>query len=308
MPLSMDAGVRMANAASGTIDARGRIAVFDSGVGGLSVLGALQQRLPHESFIYVADGSLAPYGDRPEAFVRQRLHQIALALEEAGAKALVLACNTASVVAAASLRRAHMALPIVAMEPAIKPAAARSRSGVLAVLATTATVASPSVQRLCREHAAGCRVVLQACPGLVEQVEAGQLDSADTRALVQRYLQEPLAAGADTIVLGCTHYPFLLPLLTQLAGPGIAWIEPSPAVAAQLERRLREARRLADPAAQALPLEAVSTGRVSDMQRFMDSRGLGAVQVQHWDLAVSDAWPGAPGLPQEPGQPVSAGG
>lgn len=215
----------------------GSIGVYDSGVGGLSVLRALRARLPGESFAYVADCGHAPYGDRPASFVEDRAQAVARFLAEQGAKALVIACNTASVIAARSLRELH-ALPIVAMEPAIKPAVRMSHSKVVLVLATSTTVRSPSVARLCKTHGANAQIILQACPGLADQVERGQFHSDETRRLLQSFLRPGIDAGADTIVLGCTHYAFLAEAITQVAGAAVTLVEPSEAIASQLSRVL----------------------------------------------------------------------
>lgn len=211
------------------------VGVFDSGVGGLSILQALRARLPDESFIYVADSGHAPYGERSAAFVESRALAVAHFLISQQAKAMVIACNTASVVAAARLRQTHT-LPIVAMEPAIKPAVISTRSKVVLVLATGGTLRSEAVARLCQTYGEGVRIVLQACPGLATQVERGELDSAKTQRLLRRFLLPGLEAGADTIVLGCTHYAFLMSGIAALAGPGVQLIEPSDAIARQLVR------------------------------------------------------------------------
>lgn len=170
------------------------IGIFDSGIGGVSVLRALRARLPHERFVYVADSGHAPYGDRPADVVQARAEEVARFLVQCRAKALVIACNTASVLAAAGLRCRHP-LPIVAMEPAIKPAAFETRSKVVLVLATTATVRSASVAQLCREHGQGVRILLQACPGLADAVEQAAFDGVATRALLRRYLLSGIAEG-----------------------------------------------------------------------------------------------------------------
>ena len=209
------------------------IGVFDSGVGGLSVLRALRARLPSETFIYVADSGHAPYGDRSEDFVQARTQAVAGFLAQRGVKAMVIACNTASVVGAARLRSAH-ALPIVAMEPAIKPAARRTRSKVVLVLATTRTLRSPAVARLCAAHGEGVRFLLQPCPGLADQVERGEFGSGAARQLLQRYVWPAVDEGADTLVLGCTHYAFLAAEIAAIAGPSVTLIEPSDAVARRL--------------------------------------------------------------------------
>ncbi len=213
------------------------IGVYDSGVGGLSVLRALKARLPEESFIYVADCGHAPYGDRSAAFVESRALDIAGFLNRHGAKALVIACNTASVVAVQRLRELYT-LPIVAMEPAIKPATQVSRSKVVLVLATSNTIRSPAVARLCSTYGADTRVMLQACPSLADQVERGRFHDETTRQLLESYLRPGLDAGADTIVLGCTHYAFLVEAIAKIAGPTVRIIEPSEAIASQLSRVL----------------------------------------------------------------------
>lgn len=213
------------------------IGVYDSGVGGLSVLRALRAKLPGESFTYVADCGHAPYGDRSAAFIEGRAHQVAEFLIQRGAKALVIACNTASVVAVQSLRERYT-LPIVAMEPAIKPATQISRSKVVLVLATSNTVRSPAVARLCSTYGADTRVILQACPGLADQVERGRFHDEVTRQLLEAYLRPGLDAGADTIVLGCTHYAFLADAIAEVAGAAVTVVEPSEAIASQLARVL----------------------------------------------------------------------
>lgn len=199
------------------------------------MLPALRRALPGESFVYVADSGHAPYGERSVDFLRQRADAVLGFLIGQGAQAVVLACNTLSVALARELRERYP-LPIVAMEPAIKPAAATTRSGRVLVLATSGTVASEAVARLCREHGGAARIMLQACPGLAEQVERGELDSPATRALIERYVAPAVQQGADTIVLGCTHYAFLLETLVAVAGPGVSLIEPSDAIARQLVR------------------------------------------------------------------------
>jgi glutamate racemase len=265
--------------------ADGPIGVFDSGVGGLSVLRALRARLPGESFVYVADSGHAPYGDRPVAAVEARAHAVANFLVRCRARAMVIACNTASVVAAGALRRVH-ALPIVAMEPAIKPAVQATRSGVVLVLATTATVRSASVARLCATHGAGVRIVLQACPGLADQVERGDFDGPATRELLRDALLPALADGADTVVLGCTHYAFLAPQIAAIAGPGVQLVEPSDAIAAQLMRVL--------PAAAGAPGSAVPTttfytsGPRAAMAAFLSTIGEPVDDVQAWPDGVAD--------------------
>jgi glutamate racemase len=214
-----------------------QIGVFDSGVGGLSVLRAIRELRPFDDLVYVADSGFAPYGERDEAFIVARAEPIARFLVGQGVDAIVVACNTATVVAVDALR-AWCPVPVVAIEPAIKPAAAMTQTGVVGVLATHRTLASAGVARLCARFGGGVRFVLQACPGWAAQVEQGDLLGPETRALVERDLLPVLAQGADTLVLGCTHYPFLAELIRELAGPGVVIVDPSQAVAREVSRRL----------------------------------------------------------------------
>jgi glutamate racemase len=220
------------------------IGVFDSGVGGLSVLREIRRELPQEDLLYVADSGHAPYGDKPQEVIAGRALAVTQFLLGQGAKAVVVACNTATA-AAVSVLRARFAIPIIAMEPAVKPAVARTRSGVVGVLATSQTVASHKFVQLLGRFTAGADVLVQPCPGLVERVEAGDLDGAATRALLADYLTPLLDQGADTLVLGCTHYPHLTQLIKDLAGPGVEVMSGGTAVARQVRRRLDEAGLLA---------------------------------------------------------------
>ena len=221
------------------------IGVFDSGVGGLSVLKEIRQRLPNESLLYVADCGHIPYGEKTPEFIRQRCAVIADFFQRQGAKALVLACNTATVASVADLRQRYPDWPLVGMEPAVKPAAAATRSGVVGVLATTGTLQSAKFAALLDRFASDVRVITQPCPGLVELIETGDLHSETLRILLRGYLEPLLAAGCDTIILGCTHYPFLKPLLSQMLAPSIILIDTGAAVARQLQRLLDERGLLA---------------------------------------------------------------
>jgi len=251
------------------------IGVYDSGVGGLAVLRALKERLPGESFIYVADSANAPYGDRSSEFVESRAREVAGFLVERNAKALVLACNTASVVAAQRLRALHD-LPIIAMEPAIKPATLITQSRVVLVLATTNTIRSESVARLCNLYGTGTRIILQPCPGLADRVEHAQFQHIETRQMLEQYMRPGLIAGADTIVLGCTHYAFLADEIAAVAGPAVTIVEPSDAIARQLSRVL--------PAAPMLPngvatTSIYTTGSTQQMSAFLASVGEASQRV-----------------------------
>ena len=223
--------------------AKNPIGVFDSGVGGLSVLHEIRRELPGEDLLYVADSGHAPYGDKSTQLIEARVIAIVEFLLSQRAKAIVVACNTATGVAIQMLR-ARFTVPIIAMEPAVKPAAAHTQSGVIGVLATSRTIASNNFAKLHERFGADVKILMQACPGLVEQVEAGNLSGDKTRALIEQYVLPLLEQRADTIVLGCTHYPFLAPLISEIAGPTVAVIDPSPAIARELRRRLTTANLL----------------------------------------------------------------
>lgn len=223
------------------------IGVFDSGVGGLSVFREIRNALPGEDLLYVADSGFAPYGDRPDKFITQRAEAIVAFFVSEGAKAIVVACNTATAVAIQTLR-SNFAIAIVAIEPAVKPAAQLTRSGVIGILATSQTVASERLSRLVQQHGERVRVLMQPCPGLAELVEKAELEGAGTEALIARYVLPLLAQGADTIVLGCTHYPFLSAAIAKVAGPKVSVVDPSAAVARELHRRLASSKLLSEQA------------------------------------------------------------
>lgn len=190
------------------------IGIFDSGVGGLSVLRHIQAQLPQENLLYFADSGFAPYGGKAEQFIANRALAITDFLLQQGAKAIVVACNTATAAAIKALRARYPQLPLVGVEPGLKPAAALTKSNTIGVLATECTLASSKFKHL-SEHissSTGVRILTQACTGLADQIEKGELQAVATALLVQRYVAPLIAQGADTLVLGCTHYPFVLPL------------------------------------------------------------------------------------------------
>jgi len=216
----------------------GMIGVFDSGVGGLSVLQHIRRLLPDEHLIYIADSSHVPYGDKSPDFIEQRSHTLTRFLIEQGADAVVIACNTATAAAVAGLRK-QFSLPIVGMEPAVKPAVAATRNGVVGVLATIGTLESARFAALLERYGEEVEIVTQGCPGLVEQVELGELNSARTRELIKRFTSPLLKRGADTLILGCTHYPFLSPLIREVVGDQVIQVDTGAAVARQLQRRIK---------------------------------------------------------------------
>ena len=215
------------------------IGVFDSGIGGLSVLKEIHQLLPHENLIYVGDSAHAPYGDRSATYVQARSQLIAEFLVDQGVKAIVIACNTATA-EAAELLRETLDIPVIGLEPAIKPATKLSQSGVIGVLATKRTINSERLLGLTERYAKGKKVLAQACPGLVEQVEACKLNSQTTESLLKKYILPLLEQGADALILGCTHYPFLLPAIRQIVGHEIKILETGRPVAKQLKRVLKQ--------------------------------------------------------------------
>jgi glutamate racemase len=213
------------------------VGVFDSGLGGLSVWREIVRQLPHERTLYLADQAHVPYGSRQLSEVQELSVGSVRFLLDRGVKIVVVACNTASAAALHHLRRTFPQVPFVGMEPAVKPAVERTRTGVVGVLATQATFQGELFASLVERLAGDVRILTQACPGLVEAVEAGALDSPATEALLRRYIPPLIEAGADQLVLGCTHYPFLRPAIERIVN-GVAVIDPAPAVARQTERVL----------------------------------------------------------------------
>lgn len=254
------------------------IGVFDSGVGGLSVLKEIHSLLPTEELIYLADSGYAPYGDRSNEFIKERVLAIAEFFIRQNVKAMVVACNTATAVAVQELREKYQ-LPIIAMEPAIKPAVEITRSRVIGILATSRTLASDKFSQLSERYGKGVDVVLQACPGFVEQVEQGDLTSAVTENIVRRYVSPLLDKQVDTLVLGCTHYPFLTPVIKKIAGENVTVIDPSPAVARELRRRL-ELQGLLATASQPDKVRYCTSGEIRQVQPVIAQLWGEAVDVQ----------------------------
>ncbi len=222
------------------------IAVFDSGVGGLSVWREIVALLPCESTLYLADQAHVPYGSRPPAEIAALTRSAVAWLRARGAKLVVIACNTASAAALHEVRAQWPDLPIVGMEPAIKPASLRTRAGKVGVMATPGTLMAQRFHSLIERFAEGVEVYPQVCPGLVEWIEAGRLDDAEVEAQLRAWLAPLLSAGIDELVLGCTHYPFVMPLLRRIVGDGVEIIDPAPAIARQV-RRLLQAHDMAAP-------------------------------------------------------------
>jgi glutamate racemase len=215
------------------------VGIFDSGVGGLSILREMRTALPSESILYVADSANAPWGDKPPEFVRGRALKIAGFLVARGVKAIVIGSNTGTAGSAEALRAA-LQVPVVGIEPGIKPAVAASRSRVIGAMVPAAVGESDRLASLLDRFGTDVRVIIQPVPGLVEHVEAADVDGPELRRKLEGYVRPMLDAGADAIVLGSTHYVFLKPALAQIAGPHVALIETGAAVARQLGRVLDE--------------------------------------------------------------------
>lgn len=228
--------------------ARGPIAVFDSGLGGLSVLRHVRSLLPAEDLLYLADQAHVPYGPRPAPQVRDFTGAITRFFLAQKAKLIVVACNTATAAALDHLRRSFPHLPFVGMEPAVKPGAAHTKTGKVGVLATAGTFESQRYARLMSRYASHVTLYEDPCAGLVPLIEDGQLATSQTEELLRHCMAPMLQAGVDTIVLGCTHYPFVLPLIRAVAGPDVAIIDPAPAVARQARRVLQQQDLAADRA------------------------------------------------------------
>ena len=213
------------------------IGVFDSGVGGLSILDEALRQLPQHDYIYLADSANAPYGERSSEWIAARSLALCTQLLNEGCDAIVVACNTATAAAIDEMRLRYN-LPIIGMEPALKPAAAATKNGIIGVLATTGTLKSAQFAALLESYGRNVEVVTQACVGLVECIERGELNASNTRNLIQQYCAPLLAEGADTIVLGCTHYPFVRDVIAEIVGKEVVLIDTGAAVANQLKHRL----------------------------------------------------------------------
>jgi glutamate racemase len=238
------------------------IGIFDSGLGGLSVLQAIRSELPEVGVIYVADQAHVPYGSRPMAQVLEFSMGITHFLLAKGAKIIVVACNTASAAALKELRQGFPTIPFVGMEPALKPAAEHTKSGVVGVLATPATFQGELYASVVERFANGVIVLQHTCPGLVGQIERGELDSPKTRSILEDALIPMLEKGIDTVVLGCTHYPFVIPLIEQICGNQVRVIDPAPAVARQT-RRVLEANDLLSAVKDRSEMQFYTSGSVN---------------------------------------------
>jgi glutamate racemase len=244
------------------------VGVFDSGVGGLSVLRELRRALPQHALRYVADSGHAPYGERDAAHVIDRSMRVVSHLVEHGAQSIVIACNTATALAARQVREAWPELTVVGVEPGIKPALALSRNGRIGVMATAATLASEKFRRLMAAHGAGTHFHLQACTGLAAAIEAGELDAPELLRLIEAHCRPLRDAGVDTVVLGCTHYPFVEAAIQQTLvtlGPQVQIVDTAAAVA----RHAASLLTAPDGSGSAEPMVLVeTTGDPAQLERF----------------------------------------
>jgi glutamate racemase len=254
----------------------GSIGVFDSGIGGLSVWKELRLVLPNESTLYISDSAHAPYGTKTRKYIQDRSRSLTRHLIEQGCKIIVVACNTATGAAISKLRQ-EFDVPFIGVEPAIKPAALASKSGHIGVLATVQTFKGEHFRRTSGLYADKVRVHVQAGTGLVELIESGRLDSEETLNLLHSFLDPMVEAGVDQLVLGCTHYPFLIPVIRAFIPKTVTVIDPAPAVARQTKRVLEHHGILLKQKAESRHV-FLTTGDPVPMQRFMESMG--------WDYPV----------------------
>ena len=246
------------------------IGVFDSGVGGLSVLRAIRNLLPGTPVLYLADQYHVPYGTRTLEEVRQFSKAVTEFLLLQGVKLIVVACNTASVAALKYLREAFPAVPFVGMEPAVKPAAEQTHSNVVGVLATYATFQGEMYNAVVDRFAQGVTILQDHCPGLVSEIEKGNLSGIETEKILREALEPMLAQGVDTVVMGCTHYPFVIPLIQKITGPAIKVIDPAPAIARQVQRLLNTHEWLPNNGDRAT-VTFITTGKAQEFKKMLPS-------------------------------------
>jgi len=262
------------------------VGIFDSGIGGLSVLLAIRKELPREHLIYIGDQANVPYGSRSLEEVRQLSEGLTNFLLKQNAKLIVVACNAASAAALRYLRERYPEVPFVGMEPAVKPAAEYTHTGKVGVLATPATFQGELYASVVERFAQGVEIYQDTCPGLVKQIEVGRLDTPKTRRILESALKPMLAAGIDTVVLGCTHYPFVMPLIQKIVGNDVRVIDPAPAVARQVRRVLEQRKMLAERETEGNALY-LTTGDLSRFTALLPKvLGITALtQALRWDIS-----------------------
>jgi glutamate racemase len=259
-----------------------KIGIFDSGFGGLSVLRAVQQIAPYLQFIYLADQAHVPYGLRPVEDVQKYSVEITRWLLSRGCDEIIVACNTASAASLHYLRTIYPDNLFIGMEPAVKPAAEYTRTGVVGVIATPATFQGALYASVVERFASEVTVLENTCPGLVEEIEAGRLNGAETHRILKTALQPMLAKNIDTIVLGCTHFPFVIPVIQEIAGPDVRVIDPAPAVARQAVRMLKT---IPDALPASPAFEFYTTGSLIDFQEIIPNfiKTTAKTTALHWD-------------------------
>ncbi|MCJ7695825.1 MAG: glutamate racemase [Anaerolineaceae bacterium] len=259
------------------------LGIFDSGVGGLSVLRAIRHELPNEDLLYFGDQAHVPYGPRSLSEVRKLSEGVVQFLLDEGAKLIVVACNTASAAALHFLRETFLDVPFVGMEPAVKPAAEHTQTGKVGVLATPATFQGELYASVVERFAQSVVIFQDTCPGLVGQIENGKLNARRTRDILMRALEPMLGEGIDTIVLGCTHYPFVIPLIQEIAGPEVQVIDPAPAVARQV-RRILERNQILNTNSATGKLDLFTSGNPASLSQLLPMliSDLGEVRAVAW--------------------------
>ncbi|MBM3178845.1 MAG: glutamate racemase [Chloroflexi bacterium] len=267
------------------------IGVFDSGVGGLSVLRSIREQMPDEDVIYFGDQGHVPYGPRSIEQIRNFSEGITKFLLKHDSKIIVVACNTASAAALKYLRATFPEVSFVGMEPAVKPAAEKTRTDKVGVLATPATFQGALYASVVERFGADVELFQHTCPGLVSQIEAGELDSPKTRAILEEALLPMLGKNIDTVVLGCTHYPFVIPLIQEIVGEKVRVIDPAPAVSRQV-RRLLEAKDLVNESGKTGRVEFFTSGDAVAMEMSLPKLlgEDGKVKVVNWvnDLEIKN--------------------
>lgn len=238
------------------------IGILDSGLGGLSVLNEIRDLMPGEDLIYFGDSAWCPYGPRHPEEIQRRVFAITDYLLEQHCKLIVIACNSATIAAVEALRATYP-VPFVGMEPAVKPAATMTRTGTVGVLATEASLAGEKFHRLLNTHARGVNIITRPCPNFVELVERGELDTPRALAIVEEETLPLIEAGADVLVLGCTHYPFLRPLIEDVAGPNIKVLDTGSAVASHVAQLLHNTCK---PDTGNTSYKIITTGKLSTLK------------------------------------------
>ena len=266
----------------------GPVGVFDSGIGGLSVAREIRRALPAEDLLYFADTAYVPYGDRSAEWVRTRSLTVGRFLEDQGAKALVVACNTASGAALEALRE-HLEVPVIGLEPAVKPAVRDSPTGRVGVMATTGTLRSDRFARLVTAHGGTATVVAQPCPGLAETVEEGMLAGDELDRRLAPLIAPLREAEVDTVVLGCTHYVFIRDAVARALGPGVRLIDSGGAIARQTERILRERSDLSSAGEGSL--RVLTTGPAPEVAAVVERIWGAPLPVEHVALPGHDPIP-----------------